>query len=136
MKDLLLAILLLGLCQLVCTVNDNFDKVLNTIRSGAIIPKDSIKVLLTVYDSTSSRLEGGPHNVLGHHLRKGMCAADTSVFPIGTKITIPKLGISLLVQDIGGAVKGFHIDMFVPGSHKNKELWCKESVLVYIESLP
>ena len=36
MRDILLVVLLFGLCQLVCTVNDNFDKVLATIRPAPV----------------------------------------------------------------------------------------------------
>lgn len=39
------------------------------------------------------------------------CAADPNVFPIGTVVEVDGLG-QFTVEDIGGAVKGLHIDVF------------------------
>lgn len=56
--------------------------------------------------------------VKAHH---GTVAADPSVFPIGTKLDIPGYGAGT-VEDIGGAVKGRHIDVWF-ASHDEAVKW-------------
>lgn len=48
----------------------------------------------------------------GAHVQEGLtCAADWSIYPVGTWVEIEGYGIRL-VQDRGGAVKGQHIDIY------------------------
>lgn len=88
------------------------------------------KMLLTVYDSIDNKMEGGSVTCTGKRLRKGMAAADLTIFPLGTVLEIVKLGIKVVVSDCGGGVKGKHLDVFTPGSHDNRNLWRKEWVWV------
>ena len=63
---------------------------------------------------------------------KGTIAADTKIFPYGTIIQVPGYGIGK-VEDIGGAIKGRHIDLFF-NSHKEALEWGrqKKQCLVWI----
>jgi len=92
----------------------------------------TIPVLLTVYDSVNTRLEGGSLTKSGKRLRKGMIAADLDVFPLGTMLYIVEFGIRVVVEDCGGAIKGRHIDLFVPGSARDRRLWRRETVNVKV----
>lgn len=47
----------------------------------------------------------------GTMARPGTIAADTSIFPFGTIIQIPGYGYGR-VEDRGGDIKGYHIDLF------------------------
>jgi 3D (Asp-Asp-Asp) domain-containing protein len=49
-------------------------------------------------------------------------AADLSVFPMGTVLYIDGVGIRV-VQDIGGAIKGNHLDVAIEGTHENALRW-------------
>ena len=53
-----------------------------------------------------------------HH---GTIAADLSVYPIGTKLVVPGYGEGV-VEDVGGAIKGRHIDIWFP-SHREARRW-------------
>lgn len=56
-------------------------------------------------------------------------AADTSILPMGTKIYIEGIG-ERVVQDVGGAVKGNHIDVCV-NTHSEAMRKGKHSAKVY-----
>ena len=51
----------------------------------------------------------------------GTVAADPMVFKFGTRLEIPGYGIGR-VEDVGGAIKGRHIDLWFP-SHKEALKW-------------
>lgn len=55
----------------------------------------------------------------------GTIAADTNMFPFGTIMYIPDYGWGR-VEDVGGAIKGMHIDLFFP-SHKEALEWGRET---------
>ena len=76
-----------------------------------------------VYDY--GNLRGTPKKVgvtaSGAVAAKGTIAADPTVYPFGTRIWIPGYG-SGTVQDIGGSIKGAHIDIWFP-SHGEALAW-------------
>ena len=80
------------------------------------------------------KMKGSPKKVgltaSGKVAAKGTIAADPSVFPFGTKMTIPGYGLGI-VQDIGGSVKGTHIDIWFP-SHKEAVAWGTRKVKVKV----
>ena len=49
----------------------------------------------------------------GAKAKKGTIAADISRYPYGTKMYVPGYGWGV-VQDMGSAIKGDHIDIFFP----------------------
>jgi 3D (Asp-Asp-Asp) domain-containing protein len=51
----------------------------------------------------------------------GTIAADPKVFPFGTKLKVPGYGMGT-VEDIGGAIKGMHIDLWFP-THAAAKKW-------------
>jgi len=71
------------------------------------------------------KMKGTPKKVgvtaSGTVAAKGTIAADPSVYPFGTKMEIPGYGVGT-VQDIGGSIKGAHIDLWFP-SHEEATAW-------------
>ncbi len=59
----------------------------------------------------------------GTKARYGTIAADTSIFPFGTVLYIPGYGYGV-VEDRGGDIKGYHIDLFY-SSHQTALEWGK-----------
>lgn len=53
--------------------------------------------------------------------RHGTIAADPRVYPFGTKLNVPGYGKGV-VQDVGGAIKGRHIDVWFP-THAEALRW-------------
>ena len=60
----------------------------------------------------------------GTRVRWGTIAADTDYYPFGTIMHIPGYGWGR-VEDIGGAIKGKHIDLYFP-SHKKALKWGRD----------
>ena len=58
----------------------------------------------------------------------GTVAADPQVFPFGTRLLIPGYGTGV-VEDVGGAIKGRHIDVWFP-RHKTALGWGRRNLKV------
>jgi 3D (Asp-Asp-Asp) domain-containing protein len=71
------------------------------------------------------KMKGKPKKVgltaSGKKARKGTIAADPRLFPLGTHLYVPGYGVGT-VEDIGGAIKGRHIDVWFP-SHAQAKAW-------------
>jgi 3D (Asp-Asp-Asp) domain-containing protein len=59
-------------------------------------------------------------------------AVDPKVIPIGTRLYIDGLGWRL-AEDVGGAVKGHHIDVLLPSDHDAILFGVRRHVKVYVE---
>ncbi|MEM7602816.1 MAG: 3D domain-containing protein [Verrucomicrobiota bacterium] len=57
-------------------------------------------------------------------------AADTDVYPFGTKMFVPGYGWGV-VEDVGGAIKGERIDLFFP-SHQDALEWGRKEVTIEV----
>jgi len=60
--------------------------------------------------------------------RHGTIAADPKVYPFGTRLVIPGYGTGV-VEDVGGAIKGRHIDVWFP-SHQAALKWGRRMLKV------
>ncbi len=84
------------------------------------------------------KMKGSPKKIgitaTGRVAAKGTIAADPSVFPFGTKMTIPGYGPGI-VQDVGGSVNGTHIDIWFP-SHKEAVTWGTRKIKVKVVRVP
>lgn len=80
------------------------------------------------------KMKGSPKKVgvtaTGAVAAKGTIAADPSVYPFGTKMDIPGYGTGT-VQDIGGSIKGAHIDLWFQ-SHEEAVAWGARKVKVKV----
>ena len=83
---------------------------------------------------TAGALKGKPKKVgmtaRGTKARHGTIAADPAVFPFGTRIKVPGYGVGV-VEDVGGAIKGRHIDVWFP-SHKRALEWGRKNLDVVV----
>ena len=66
----------------------------------------------------------------GKRAKHGTIAADTSRYPFGTVMYVPGYGYGI-VQDVGGGVKGEHIDLYFR-SHNKALKWGKNKKKVKI----
>jgi 3D (Asp-Asp-Asp) domain-containing protein len=72
----------------------------------------------------------------GSHTRRGIVAADPRVLPFGTVIRIDGLGRkpqTFVVTDSGSAVKGRHVDIFMPNCKAAKRFGRRYVTLRVIE---
>lgn len=80
------------------------------------------------------KMKGTPKKVgvtaSGTVAAKGTIAADPAVYPFGTKMQISGYG-SGSVQDIGGSIKGTHIDIWFP-SHDEAVVWGARRIKVKV----
>jgi 3D (Asp-Asp-Asp) domain-containing protein/peptidoglycan hydrolase CwlO-like protein len=67
-------------------------------------------MVATAYFSGGGGLNGNGITATGLRARKGICAVDPRVIPLGTKLFIPGYG-EALAADTGGWVKGNRIDL-------------------------
>ena len=67
---------------------------------------DTLRVKATAYG-------GHQPTATGVKTRHGICAVDPDVIPLGTRFRVPGYGICL-AADVGGAVKGRMIDVWLP----------------------
>ena len=65
-------------------------------------------------------------------VKRGMVAADWTIFPPGTKLYIPGYGMAV-VEDRGGAVKGKHIDLFMETRKEALKWGVKHKEVIVIE---
>ena len=88
------------------------------------------------YESTGKTKDHPAYGITysGLHVKRDLystIAADITYFPIGTILFIPGYGYGV-VADIGGAVKGKHIDLYFETVKDVYEQWGKQEVEVYI----
>jgi len=60
----------------------------------------------------------------GNPAQHGTIAADTAIFPFGTIMYVPGYGYGI-VEDRGGDIKGYHIDLYF-SSHQTALEWGRE----------
>ena len=66
----------------------------------------------------------------GKKAARGTVAADPKIFKMGTKLEIPGYGTGV-VEDIGGAIKGRHIDLWFP-THEEAKRWGKRYLRIKV----
>jgi 3D (Asp-Asp-Asp) domain-containing protein len=81
---------------------------------------------------TYGPLKGRPKKVgmtaRGTTAKKGTVAADPIMFPFGTRLAIPGYGTGI-VEDVGGAIKGRHVDVWFP-THEEARRWGRRELAV------
>lgn len=78
---------------------------LSASAAWAYAPGDTLRVKATAYT-------GHGKTYTGVATRRGICAVDPDVIPLGTRFRVPGYG-NCVAADIGGAVKGAFIDIWV-----------------------
>lgn len=79
-------------------------------------PAYTEKYIVTAYSTHPSENGGYTITSTGKKLRKGIIAVDPKHIPMGSHIFVPGYGWGI-AADIGGAIRGRHIDVCIPSRH-------------------
>ncbi|MFF2091785.1 3D domain-containing protein [Paenibacillus sp. NPDC058174] len=102
---------------------------------------DKLQVKATAYSAAASENgKWGAVDYFGNPLKVGTIAVDPNLIPLGTKVYVtgyshdglPSGGMIATASDMGGAIKGNRIDIFVPGSTTQASTFGIQDVSVYI----
>lgn len=110
-----------------------------TVTGATITPKQTIQAVASAY--TGSAEENGGYagvDYFGNSLKVGSIAVDPKVIPLGSTVYVtgytydglPVGGMMAKAVDIGGAIKGDRIDIYVPDSNADK--FGFQNVTVYV----
>lgn len=100
-----------------------------------------ITVKATAYSGAASENGGWAGlDYFGNKLKVGTVAVDPKVIPLGTKLYItgytynglPTGGMVATASDVGSAIKGNHIDIYVPGSSAQASNFGIQNIKVYV----
>jgi 3D (Asp-Asp-Asp) domain-containing protein len=95
-------------------------KVPTTADSAALkkAADDNFAGPATSYLATAYSLRG--RTASGRMVSRGLIAADPRVLPLGSRVRVEHPGYSgeYLVADTGGAIRGRHIDIWIPSSRE------------------
>ena len=114
----------------------------NTVKTASgkyVTYKKALNCVATAY--TASPEENGGWaglDYMGNKLKVGTIAVDPSVIPLGSTLyitgykhgSLPAQGMIAKATDVGGAIKGSRVDIFVPGS--NASSFGMQNVKVYV----
>lgn len=101
----------------------------------------AINVKATAYSADPSENgKWGAVDYFGNALELGTIAVDPSVIPLGTKVLVtghshpglPKQAFVATARDVGGAIKGHRVDIFIPGSKKSVSTFGFQDIELYI----
>ena len=101
----------------------------------------TIEAVATAYSASAE--ENGPWGAVdyfGNPLKQGTIAVDPSVIPLGSTVYItgykfdglPPGGMIAKATDIGGAIKGNRIDIFIPASREKTRQFGIQKVKIYV----
>jgi len=101
----------------------------------------TINVKASAYSADPSENGGyGAVDYYGNALKLGTIAVDPKVIPLGTKVLVtghdhaglPKNAFVATATDIGGAIKGNRIDIFIPGSKSSVNQFGYQDVKLFV----
>lgn len=116
-------------------------KTVTTPSGKALSYKKVISLKATAYSDAPEENGGwGAVDYFGNPLVLGTVAVDPNVIPLGTTLYIegysspglPAKGMIAKATDMGGAIKGNRIDIFIPGSKKQVSDFGFQNVKAYI----
>ncbi|MGO4107696.1 3D domain-containing protein [Paenibacillus sp. YAF4_2] len=100
-----------------------------------------LTVKATAYSGAASENGGwAGMDYFGNKLKVGTVAVDPKVIPLGTKLYVtgytynglPAGGMVATASDVGSAIKGNHIDIYVPGSSAQASKFGIQNVKVFV----
>ncbi|MGG3281482.1 3D domain-containing protein [Paenibacillus solani] len=101
----------------------------------------TVSVKATAYSSAvSENGKWGAVDYFGNSLELGTIAVDPKVIPLGTKVLVtghehpglPKKAFVAVARDIGSAIKGSRIDIYIPGSQASVKQFGIQDIKLYI----
>ncbi|SHH37914.1 3D domain-containing protein [Tepidibacter thalassicus] len=87
------------------------------------------------FESTGKRPNdpGYAKTYMGTTVRKGVIAVDPKVIPLGSKVYIPYMKMVCTAEDIGGAIKGNKIDIYMNSLSRAKKFGMKKLKVYVLE---
>lgn len=112
-----------------------------TVTGATITPKKTIAAVASAY--TGSAAENGGYagkDYYGNPLQVGTIAVDPDMIPLGSTVYVtgysydglPVGGMMAKASDIGGAINGNRIDIYVPGSREKAMTFGYQNVTVHV----
>lgn len=112
-----------------------------TVTGATITPKKTIAAVASAY--TGSAAENGGYagkDYYGNPLQVGTIAVDPDMIPLGSTVYVtgysydglPVGGMMAKASDIGGAINGNRIDIYVPGSREKAKTFGYQNVTVHV----
>ncbi|MEF3304040.1 3D domain-containing protein [Paenibacillus sp. GYB003] len=112
-----------------------------TVTGATITPKKTVKAVASAY--TASAEENGGYagkDYFGNSLQVGSIAVDPDVIPLGSTVYVtgysydglPAGGMMAKAVDIGGAIDGNRVDIFVPDSREKAKKFGLQNVTLYV----
>jgi 3D (Asp-Asp-Asp) domain-containing protein len=112
-----------------------------TVTGATITPKKTIAAVASAY--TGSAAENGGYagkDYYGNPLQVGTIAVDPKMIPLGSTVYVtgysydglPVGGMMAQASDIGGAIKGNRIDIYVPGSREKAKTFGYQNVTIHV----
>ncbi|MEC0255771.1 3D domain-containing protein [Paenibacillus lautus] len=101
----------------------------------------TLSVKATAYSAAASENgKWGAVDYFGNSLELGTIAVDPKIIPLGTKVLVtghehpglPKKAFVAEARDIGGAIKGNRIDIFIPGSQSAVKQFGIQDIKLFI----
>ena len=101
----------------------------------------AVSMKATAYSAAASENgKWGAVDYFGNPLKLGTIAVDPKVIPLGTKVLVtghshpglPNKAFVAVAKDIGGAIKGKRVDIFIPGSQKSVSTFGFQNVKLFI----
>ncbi|NIK78419.1 3D (Asp-Asp-Asp) domain-containing protein [Paenibacillus castaneae] len=116
-------------------------KTITAVNGKKIEYSKSLNVQATAYTAAASENgKWGAVDYFGDKLKVGTIAVDPKLIPLGTKLYVtgydynglPQGGMVATATDIGGAIKGNRIDIFVPGSTSQAQSFGIQNVKLFV----
>ncbi|GAA3403155.1 3D domain-containing protein [Paenibacillus hodogayensis] len=112
-----------------------------TATGATITPKQTIDAVASAY--TGSAAENGGYagkDYFGNALQVGTIAVDPKIIPLGTTVYVtgynydglPAGGMIAKASDIGGAINGSRIDIYVPDTREKAKKFGYQNVTIYV----
>ncbi|MFC4103068.1 3D domain-containing protein [Paenibacillus xanthanilyticus] len=112
-----------------------------TVKGKAVAYTDAHHVKASAYTAAASENgQWGAVDYFGNPLKVGTVAVDPSLIPLGTKLYVtgydynglPVGGMFAVASDMGGAIKGNRIDIFVSSSQQQARTFGYQYVHVFV----
>jgi 3D (Asp-Asp-Asp) domain-containing protein len=127
----------------IITAGLNVEAATNTVQAWGkeFSYEKVIQVKASAYSSAASENGSwGAVDYFGNPLKLGTIAVDPSVIPLGTKVLVtgyshpglPKQAFVATATDMGSAIKGNRIDIFIPGSQSSVAEFGFQYVNLYV----
>ncbi|MFA6075903.1 MAG: 3D domain-containing protein [Negativicutes bacterium] len=85
--------------------------VMESLRKSAALVSRGMRTMEMNVSAYSTEDPGcGLYTYRGTRIKKGLCAVDPKVIPLGTRLYVPGYGIAV-ADDIGSAIKGAKLDL-------------------------